>query len=414
MAFDRTGALFAVSPIDAGSSSLLSVNPANAQAAQIAVVARSLSGLVVMPCPAPCLSFAGASPGWFRPTKLRSADFDLDGDDDLVLLAARDLALIRSSVTFLQSAGDGSFTVAVNHPLSSPPNTITGDELMVAQLNGDALPDVIARNVFTAPASIAVFLNSGAVNFPAPAYPATGIDPRSIDVGDLNGDAISDLVLVGDGVLLTYPGDGLGGFGTGLAPFAMDPEWFLLAVRLGDVDGDNDLDLVAMDSARLLVSLNEGTGGFAAPVTRVITYEDNGVEVADVNGDGWLDVVSVVVGQDGGFNVYLSQGNGQMGDPVFNSFAAGLSGNLPQDFVLGDLNDDDLPDLVFAEYIDAAVHLWLSQGDGTFKPHRKGPLPTMPGRPPLTVTIGDFNGDDQPDIAAGVLMLNQIWTWLSN
>jgi len=414
LAFDRTGALFAVSPINATSSSLLSVNPANAQAAQITVVTRGLSGLVVMPCPAPCLSFAGASPGWFRPTKLRSADFDLDGDDDLVLLAARDSSLIRSSVTFLQSTGNGLFTVTVNHPLSSPPNTITGDELVVAQLDGDALPDVIAKNVFTAPASVAVFLNSGGVSFPAPAYPATGIDPRSIDVGDIDGDAIPDLVAVGDGVLLTYPGDGLGGFGAGSAPFEMDPEWFLLAVRLGDVDGDGDPDLVALGSAALLVSLNDGAGGFAAPVLKQIIYEDNGVEVADVNGDGRLDVVTVINGAGGGFWVYLSQGNGVMDDPVFNSFAAGMAGSSPQDFVLVDLNEDALPDLVFAEYNDAAVHLWMGRGDGTFKPHRRGPLPTLPNRPPLTVTTGDFNGDGQPDIAAGVLMLNQTWTWLSN
>ncbi|HAV63796.1 MAG TPA: hypothetical protein DCY13_15705 [Verrucomicrobiales bacterium] len=414
LAFDQAGNLFAVAPTDDESSRLLSVNPVNGAASQAAIVQRSLSGLAVMPCPAPCFSFAGASAGWFLPTKLRSADLDDDGRDDLVLLAALDSSLTRSSVTFFRSNSNGLFSRAVNHPLTSPPNTITGDELVLADLNGDTAPDVIAKNVFDSPATAAVFLNPGNATFPAPGYFPTVIEPKSIAVADLDGDTIPDLAVVGDGGLLVYPGDGPGSFGVPSEPIALDPDWFLLDVRLGDVDGDGDPDLVLLDSAALIVSLNDGAGGFAPPVVKPAAYEDNGVELADVDGDGRADVKRVLIDGLGGFYVYLSLGNGRLGDPVFTSFASGQSDTLVQDFVLGDLNEDGLPDLVFAEYLGNAVHVWLSRGDGSFKPRRKGPLFTPANQPPLTVALGDFNGDGKPDIAAGVLLLNQIWCWLGD
>jgi hypothetical protein len=297
--------------------------------------------------------------------------------------------------------------------LSSPPNTITGDELAVADLNDDEFPDVVARNVFASPRSVAVFLNPGGTTFPEPAYPETFIDPKSLNVGDLDGDHVPDLAVVGDGVLLTYRGNGVGGFEAGTEPFELDPDWFLLDVRLGDVDDDGDLDLVALSSAVVLVSLNNGTGAFSVPVATTFAYEDNGVEIADVDGDGRDDVVVMRLGVGGGFSVLFGLGGGQLSAPVETSFASGQASTHAQDFALGDLNEDGLPDLVFPVYNDNAVHVWLNQGDGTFRPRKKGPLATQAGRPPLAVAIGDYNNDGKPDIAAGVLTLNQVWTWLA-
>lgn len=43
-------------------------------------------------------------------------------------------------------------------------------------------------------------------------------------VGDLDGDTIPDLAIVGDGVLLVYPGGGLGSFGVPSQPIALHPD----------------------------------------------------------------------------------------------------------------------------------------------------------------------------------------------
>lgn len=412
LAFDRSGGLFAVSPLDAQTSRILTVNPTNGVASPTTTVARRLSGLVVMPCPAPCLEFGGASAGWFFPSKLQSLDYNGDGRDDLVLLAARDGSLSGSSITFLRSQGNGRFIRDVNHPLSSPLNTITGDELRVARLNSDAGPDVVSQNLLASPEGMAVFINNDGA-FASPVNVPTPVEVKSFDVGDTTGDDVPDVAAVGGGSLIVYRGDGAGGFSNPLSPFTPDPGWFFLDVRLGDLDADGDLDLVALDSAVTAVALNNGAGGFAPPVVSNFAYEDNGVELADVNGDGRSDVVVMLAGQTGGFYVRLSQGNGQLGGPVFTSFASGQAAGNPQDFTLGDLDDDGRADLIFPVYSDNAVHVWLSQGDGTFRPRQKGPLPTQSGRPPLTVAVGDFDGDGKPDVAAGVLMSNEVWTWLN-
>ncbi len=412
LAFNRANVLFGANPVDATSSRILSVNPTNGAATTLTTVARYLSGLVVMPCQAPCLSFAGSSPGWYIPTKLHSADYDGDGDDDLVLLAARDSSSSRSSVTFLRSQGNGLFQLDTNHPLSSL-TSVVADELQLALLDTNGAPDVVTLNPSADTPGVSVLLNDGDGAFTPPVDVPTGLDPRSLAVGDVNGDGVPDLAVAGSGRLAVLIGDGLGGFGAPVEPFGLEPGWFILAVRLGDVDSDGDLDIVAMDSARVLVSLNNGSGVFSAPVATAFAYEDNGVELADINGDGLSDVVAIIPGQGGGFSVLFSMGGGQLSAPVLTTFASGQAAANPQDFALGDLNDDGLPDLVFAVYSDNAVHVWLNQGDGTFKPRKKGPLVTPSGRPPLTVAIGDYNGDGKPDIAAGVLALNQIWTWLN-
>jgi len=57
------------------------------------------------------------------------------------------------------------------------------------------------------------------------------IEPRSIAVGNLNGDTIPDLAVVGDVGLLVFLGEGLECFGSPVLPIVLDPDWFHLDVR---------------------------------------------------------------------------------------------------------------------------------------------------------------------------------------
>ncbi|HEV2378874.1 MAG TPA: choice-of-anchor D domain-containing protein [Terriglobia bacterium] len=73
------------------------------------------------------------------------------------------------------------------------------------------------------------------------------------------------------------------------------------------------------------------------------------------------------------------------------------TGNNPKTVVSGDFNGDSKPDLAVANYADNTVSVYLSNGDGTF-----GSAITttnLGGQGPLSLAVGDFNGDNRLDLA---------------
>src|SRR5437660_7355157 len=62
---------------------------------------------------------------------------------------------------------------------------------------------------------------------------------------------------------------------------------------------------------------------------------------------------------------------------------------------VGDFNGDDQPDLLVAA--DGGVWVLLGNGDGTFKQAVK--VPSNSGMFPNSIAVGDFNGDGKADLA---------------
>ena len=87
--------------------------------------------------------------------------------------------------------------------------------------------------------------------------------------------------------------------------------------------------------------------------------------VADVNGDGHLDMVTTAVAGDNriGMRLLLGQGNGTLVDATEDSGLASVSG--VNSCAFGDYDNDGQVDLFAAS--DGHNHLFRGQGDGTFK-----------------------------------------------
>jgi uncharacterized repeat protein (TIGR01451 family) len=90
------------------------------------------------------------------------------------------------------------------------------------------------------------------------------------------------------------------------------------------------------------------------------------VQVADLNGDGWNDIVLANGGGlDGGgslkFTVLLNDGQGVFATTYFQS---GFGGLLP--FVVADFNGDGKPDIALPGYFSPSIRIFFNNGSGGF------------------------------------------------
>lgn len=146
-------------------------------------------------------------------------------------------------------------------------------------------------------------------------------------------------------------------------------------VAVGDYDGDGWLDLFAVQGDRGpdLLFRNQGDGTFAevgaaAGIART-GRRGTGPIFADVDGDGWLDLL--VLGFDGTPPIlYRNRGNGTFTDVTARSGLAGVGDGIGAAF--GDIDADGDLDLFVAHWntvrhVDASTFsLWRNEGGGVF------------------------------------------------
>ncbi|HTP57031.1 MAG TPA: FG-GAP-like repeat-containing protein [Candidatus Paceibacterota bacterium] len=180
-------------------------------------------------------------------------------------------------------------------------------------------------------------------------------------------------------------------------------------VALADLNGDGKVDMVVTDSndvpSKFSVLMNNGDGTFA---TKVDYSNGNnfffGIAAADVNGDGRPDVV---VANEGTtiVSVFLNHGDG--------TFAPGVNyttGSRAYRVALGDLNGDGKPDIVVTNFVDNTVSVLMNHGDGTFA----GQVTYAVGSKPASVALADLNGDGKADIAVANDNSNTVSVLMNN
>jgi hypothetical protein len=234
--------------------------------------------------------------------------------------------------------GDGSFEPRVDYPVGSGPWQVA-----IGDLNADGKPDLAVAN--SDPNTVSVLLNNGDGTFAQRVDYATGDTPLSVAIGDLNGDGKPDLATAnhfGNSVsVLLNRGDGT--FEDKLDYQAGNGPYDLV---IGDVNGDGKLDLAtadynddAGDSDSVL--LNKGDGSFPAHADYGVAGAPDAVELTDLNGDGWLDLVSSA-SDDEAITVHLNHGDGTFRGRWDETFGD------PMGMAVGDLNADGKPDIVTA------------------------------------------------------------------
>ncbi len=172
------------------------------------------------------------------------------------------------------------------------------------------------------------------------------------------------------------------------------------AGTIADIDGDGNLDVAVMtqgsDGYSLTFAINDGRGGLKVTAGLKFPMTPTAIEAGDINGDGYVDLVIAAIPGPGqrdapGLHILLGRGRGQfIAGTVETRIAAG-------GLWLTDVTGDAQLDILALASKGQDVEVLIGDGRGEFT---AGPRQKLPGTvTPAGLTLGDFNLDKRLDLA---------------
>jgi hypothetical protein len=298
-------------------------------------------------------------------------------------------------------------------------NTITFTDVQTGDVNGDGRDDLVGRVTGTGQWWVA--LANGDGSFTSTVWASwASIGWADARVGDFNGDGRADLAAMApDGTWWVGLSVGQTFFTTAWTkwnPNSATLTW--VDARVGDLNGDGKADLLArnLQTGVWWANLSRGTAftvsSWAAwnPDAPSLTWVD--VQLGDLNADGKADLVGRVK-QSGQWWANLSNGASAALATLWATWPPDGPGQTWVDVRLADLNGDGKLDVLGRVKENGQWWAGLSTGSAFSTKLWTTWAADAPGVTWVDVQVGDFNGDGLADITGRTLQNGQWWTSLS-
>lgn len=355
----------------------------------------------------------------------QTADVNGDGKPDLLLIEDGSVTSQPSQITVMLNDGTGKFLPPLRSPITVGP-TVPYPEFALGAFRGLPKPDLVYISKFLGGQNVVAFFpGNGDGTFGGPATLATLPWPAKVVAADFNNDGKLDFAVYGGSSDISsmleidvFLGQGDGTFKQLLAQIFSPPPNTAGVQQIFAVDLNHDgkLDLLIGNNTNggwtdtgddLVEFLGNGDGTFRAPTVLIPHF--GAVAVADLNGDGLLDLIqgrnpaenvgATLFGKPG-VTVYLGKADGTFAQqPAYD-----LPGAVPatlEPVLVGDFNGDGIPDIA-VRYLRDDNRLWEPRlrvlqgvGDGTFVVTND--IFQLPGYSDPFVGA-DFNGDGKSDL----------------
>jgi hypothetical protein len=268
------------------------------------------------------------------------------------------------------------------------PVAVSITQIAVADLDRDGRLDIVVS--CSTPNEVAVLLGNGDGTFRSPATIPLPSAALAILAADLDGDGIPDLAVGQEQGILLLPGKGDGTF-RNPAVLQTSVGSAVILIRSADVNLDGKPDLIVVHRFTERLSLLTGTagGGFrsAALAAPNVGYARD-VAIADFNKDGKPDLA---VCGDSGYAVLAGNGDGSFQTAKLIEEQA-----RPLSVAVGDFNGDGAADLILGNYYGGKISVLLGRGDGTFQE-----IPRISSKGDnFSIVVADLDGDGMLDVVA--------------
>ncbi|HLH55709.1 MAG TPA: VCBS repeat-containing protein [Verrucomicrobiae bacterium] len=342
-------------------------------------------------------------------SQLRVADLDGDGLNDLIVVNNA-----RSKINLLYNqTGKTNSTARAIAPSKRELNELPPDArfriesiasekriacMIVADLNGDGRPDIA---YYGEPKELVVLYNQGTNGWSAPkTWPIDDgqLSPNALATGDLNGDGLTDIVLLAENYVYFLPQKPDHSLGE---PVKIPLSTPAKSVQVVDVDGDgrNDLLLVNWEDRNPFRFRMQQQNGQLGPELYFSTAPIRSYWADNLEPNAKTQIITIALNSG---RAAVSEFVQKQGDSLSGCFQLGQFQLLPlgktskarRGQLWADVNGDGLPDLLVAEPESGQLSLYLQGKNGTLESPKK--FPTLAGVTDLAVA--DWDGDGKPEI----------------
>ena len=325
-----------------------------------------------------------------NPISVAGGDMNDDNQSDL-LIVNRDSNNILSLMEYDVKLST-SYTTFTARTLSAPVLLATGD------LNDDRILDIVVTN--DNDNLINIFIGSVNGSFALTTTISTGIESyiRAIVLGDLNNDRQLDIVVLNmnNNSFSVFLGNGDGIYST-VRTYSTENVLLPFSFVLGDVNEDDCLDIVIISDTSEIRGTYVGYCNGTFDIDSIYRVEKGWSPVSivmdDFNSDNHLDL-AIAYFNDNLFGIYIGDGHGRF--PMSQMYPTKDLARCST-IASGDFNHDNQTDVAVGLIITDEIGIFLGYGNGSFASARIYSLKSC--KSPLSMTVGDFNNDNQVDIA---------------